>query len=587
MFDNLLFWIFMKPFSLKNKIIALFIVSLLITIIAAFFSVKFVIGDYINKSYDSRMISNVNLISSEIKQSIERDISVIESLDFGIIGIRDTQKKLGYEQVVKLINKTALSDKGSLSKEQSQYFINLASDHEEGIKITQIFSESGQAKIIVSKKKNGVIDFFTIDLSLIEGLIKRYSIPGVYFELIDEQNNSIYSIERENLDLKKTDTITVANSRWYLRSYIDYSYIDSTIGGINKDITKYMSFCAFVMLVVSLLILNIQLSPLSKLKVLVENLAGSDADLTQRIKLNRTDEIGDISKSVNAFIDNLQFLFVNISKSNFLLNYAREELDLHIGRNVSTVASYNAQSKKLLEAIDNIRQSSLDVQKQINQSMELADKVSHQVREAARKGSFVENIVITLSEDTEKISTSIDVMDTVTKGIGSILNTIQKIADQTDLLALNASIEAARAGESGKGFAVVAEEVRILASRTRSSTIEINEFLDQFSNSSNQIVRQMSNVLKNSELNRNSTLEIIGQIQMVEKAVDEISMISSSVSIAAIDQSSKMDKLDAEIQLTNDLSEDITDSASSIARVHGDISQVSMALTKDVSIFKV
>ncbi|HHY0419552.1 TPA: methyl-accepting chemotaxis protein [Vibrio parahaemolyticus] len=577
----------MKPFSLKNKIIALFIVSLLITIIAAFFSVKFVIGDYINKSYDSRMISNVNLISSEIKQSIERDISVIESLDFSIIGIRDTQKKLGYEQVVKLINKTALSDKGSLSKEQSQYFINLARDHEEGIKITQIFSKSGQAKIIVSKKKNGVIDFFTIDLSLIEDLIKRYSIPGVYFELIDEQNNSIYSIGRENLDLKKTDTITVANSRWYLRSYIDYSYIDSTIGGINKDITKYMSFCAFLMLVISLLILNIQLSPLSKLKVLVENLAGSDADLTQRINLNRTDEIGDISKSVNAFIDNLQFLFVNISKSNFLLNYAREELDLHIGRNVSTVASYNAQSKRLLEAIDNIRRSSLDVQKQINQSMELADKVNHQVREAARKGSFVENIVITLSEDTEKISTSIDVMDTVTKGISSILNTIQKIADQTDLLALNASIEAARAGESGKGFAVVAEEVRILASRTRSSTIEINEFLEQFSNSSNQIVSQMSKVLKNSELNRNSTLEIIGQIQMVEKAVDQISMISSSVSIAAIDQSSKMDKLDAEIQLTNDLSEDITDSASSIARVHGDISQVSMALTKDVSIFKV
>ncbi|EGQ7975719.1 methyl-accepting chemotaxis protein [Vibrio parahaemolyticus] len=577
----------MKPFSLKNKIIALFIVSLLITIIAAFFSVKFVIGDYINKSYDSRMISNVNLISSEIKQSIERDISVIESLDFSIIGIRDTQKKLGYEQVVKLINKTALSDKGSLSKEQSQYFINLARDHEEGIKITQIFSKSGQAKIIVSKKKNGVIDFFTIDLSLIEDLIKRYSIPGVYFELIDEQNNSIYSIGRENLDLKKTDTITVANSRWYLRSYIDYSYIDSTIGGINKDITKYMSFCAFLMLVISLLILNVQLSPLSKLKVLVENLAGSDADLTQRINLNRTDEIGDISKSVNAFIDNLQFLFVNISKSNLLLNYAREELDLHIGRNVSTVASYNAQSKRLLEAIDNIRRSSLDVQKQINQSMELADKVNHQVREAARKGSFVENIVITLSEDTEKISTSIDVMDTVTKGISSILNTIQKIADQTDLLALNASIEAARAGESGKGFAVVAEEVRILASRTRSSTIEINEFLEQFSNSSNQIVSQMSKVLKNSELNRNSTLEIIGQIQMVEKAVDQISMISSSVSIAAIDQSSKMDKLDAEIQLTNDLSEDITDSASSIARVHGDISQVSMALTKDVSIFKV
>lgn len=577
----------MKPLSLKNKIIALFVMSLIITVVAAFFSVKFVIGDYINKSYDSRMVSNVNLISSEIKQSLERDISVIESLDFGIIGIRDTQQKLGYEQVVKLINKTALSDKGSLNKEQSQYFIDLARDHEEGIKLTQIFSETGQAKVIVSKKKNGVVDFFTIDLSLIDGLIKRYSIPGVYFELLDGQSNTIYSTGKENLDLKKTDIITVADSKWYLRSYIDYSYIDSITGRINQDITKYMSLCAFMMLVVSLLTLNIQLNPLSKLKILVESLAGSDADLTQRIELNRKDEIGDISKSVNIFIDNLQSLFLNIASSNRSLNDAREELDIHIGRNVSTVARYNAQSKSLSEAIDDIRQSSLDVQEQIKQSMELAEQVSYQVRETSQKGSFVEKIVITLSDDTEKISSLIGGMDTVTKGISNILNTIQKIADQTDLLALNASIEAARAGEAGKGFAVVAEEVRVLASRTRSSTTEIDEFLDQFSSSSDQIVSQMSQVLKNSELNRNSTLDVINQIQLVEKVVGQINMINSSISIAADNQCTNMDKLNAEIQLTNNLSDEITDSASSIARVHSDIGQVSSALTKDVSIFKV
>jgi len=577
----------MKPLSLKNKIIALFVMSLIITVVAAFFSVKFVIGDYINKSYDSRMVSNVNLISSEIKQSLERDISVIESLDFGIIGIRDTQQKLGYEQVVKLINKTALSDKGSLNKEQSQYFIDLARDHEEGIKLTQIFSETGQAKVIVSKKKNGVVDFFTIDLSLIDGLIKRYSIPGVYFELLDGQSNTIYSTGKENLDLKKTDIITVADSKWYLRSYIDYSYIDSITGRINQDITKYMSLCAFMMLVVSLLTLNIQLNPLSKLKILVESLAGSDADLTQRIELNRKDEIGDISKSVNIFIDNLQSLFLNIASSNRSLNDAREELDIHIGRNVSTVARYNAQSKSLSEAIDDIRQSSLDVQEQIKQSMELAEQVSYQVRETSQKGSFVEKIVITLSDDTEKISSLIGGMDTVTKGISNILNTIQKIADQTDLLALNASIEAARAGEAGKGFAVVAEEVRVLASRTRSSTTEIDEFLDQFSSSSDQIVSQMSQVMKNSELNRNSTLDVINQIQLVEKVVGQINMINSSISIAADNQCTNMDKLNAEIQLTNNLSDEITDSASSIARVHSDIGQVSSALTKDVSIFKV
>ncbi|WP_434528299.1 methyl-accepting chemotaxis protein [Vibrio sp. K4] len=577
----------MKPLSLKNKIIILFGISLIITIVTAYFSVKYIIGDYINNSYDSRMVSNVRLISSEIKQSIERDISVIESLDFGVIGIRDTKQKLGYEQVVKLVNKTELSDKGSLDKEQSQYYIDLARDHQEGIKITQIFSESGQAKVIISKKKHSVVDFFTINLSLIGELIQRYSVPGVYFELLDEQSNSIYSTGKLNLELKQTDVVTVAGSNWYLRSYIDYRYIKKIIDGINQDITKYMSLCAFIMLVISLIILNFQLNPLSKLKNLVENLAGHDADLTQRININRQDEIGHISNSVNCFIDNLQALFKKISRSNVALNGAREELDVQIGRNVSTVSRYSKQSESLSDAINDIRLSSLDIQQQTQQAMELAQQVSSRVSEAVVKGNIAENIVITLGENTDKISSSIGVMDTVSQGISSILSSIQKIADQTDLLALNASIEAARAGESGKGFAVVAEEVRMLASKTRSSTIEIDEFLVQFSDSSEQLIGQMSQVLKSSELSRNRTLEVIDQIQLVESAVSEINTINSGISQASDIQCEMMKKLNSEIELSKSLSDEITHSANAIASVHGDISRVSSALTKDVAVFKV
>ncbi len=577
----------MKSLSLKNKIITLFGISLIITIVTAYFSVKYVIGNYINNSYDSRMASNVSLISSEIKQSLERDISVIESLDFGVIGIRDTKQKLGYEQVVKLINKTALSDQGSLDKEQAQYYIDLARDHQEGIKVTQIFSESGQAKVIVSKKKNGVVDFFTIDLGLIGELIQRYSVPGVYFELLDQQDNSIYSTGKLNLELKQTDVVTVADSNWYLRSYIDTGYIKNIIDNINQDITKYMSLCAFIMLVFSLIILNVQLDPLTKLKTLVESLAGSDADLTQRINLSRQDEIGDISKSVNSFIDNLQALFQNISRSNQALNDAREELDVQIGRNISTVASYNTQNESLSDAINDMRQSSLDIQQQTHQAMVLAEQVNLQVSGAAEKGGIAENTVLTLGENTAQISSSIGVMDTVSQGISSILNSIQKIADQTDLLALNASIEAARAGESARGLAVVAEEIRVLASKTRSSTIEIDQFLVQFSNSSEQIIGQMSQVLESSELSRNSTLEVINQIQLIEKAVGEINTINSSISKASDIQCSMMKKLNSEIELSNSLSDEITHSANAIVSVHGDISRVSTALTEDVAIFKV
>ncbi|MEX3070503.1 methyl-accepting chemotaxis protein [Vibrio alginolyticus] len=260
---------------------------------------------------------------------------------------------------------------------------------------------------------------------------------------------------------------------------------------------------------------------------------------------------------------------------------------MQIGRNISTVASYNTQNESLSDAINDMRQSSLDIQQQTHQAMVLAEQVNLQVSEAAEKGGIAENTVLTLGENTAQISASIGVMDTVSQGISNILSSIQKIADQTDLLALNASIEAARAGESGRGFAVVAEEVRVLASKTRSSTIEIDQFLVQFSNSSEQIIGQMSQVLESSELSRNSTLEVINQIQLIEKAVGEINTINSSISKASDIQCSMMKKLNSEIELSNSLSDEITHSANAIVSVHGDISRVSTALTKDVAIFKV
>ncbi|TMX46565.1 hypothetical protein DA099_14785 [Photobacterium damselae] len=316
-------------------------------------------------------------------------------------------------------------------------------------------------------------------------------------------------------------------------------------------------------------------------------MASRDADLTQRIDLNRQDEIGHISNSVNCFIDNLQALFTNISSSNVALNDAREELDVQIGRNVSTVTRYSKQSESLSDAINDIRQSSLDIQQQAHQAIELAQQVTSRVSQAALKGEIAENIVVGLGENTEQISSSLGVMDTVSQGISSILSSIQKIADQTDLLALNASIEAARAGESGKGFAVVAEEVRILASKTRSSTIEIAEFLIQFSDSSEQLMGQMTQVLKSSELSRNSTLEVIDHIQLVENAVSEINTINSGISQASDNQCAMMKKLNAEVEMSNSLSDEIAYSANAIANVHGDISRVSSALTKDVAVFKV
>ncbi|MGY5452009.1 methyl-accepting chemotaxis protein [Agarivorans sp. MS3-6] len=577
----------MKYVSLKNKIMILFVVSLLVTIITAYLSAKYVIGDYINVSYEKQMVKNVSFISSEIKQSIERDISVIESLDFGIVGIRDTKEKLGYEQVVKLVNKMALSDKGSVSPDLSLYFVNLAKNHEEGIKVTQIVSAEGYPQVIISKKKNGVVDFFTKDLSFMGSLIERYSIPGVYFEVYDNQKNPIYSTLASGLEKQQAVEINIYNSSWFLKSYIDKSYIDQLTRGINQDITKYLAICALVMLIFTLICLKTQIDPLIKLKDLMENLAGHDADLTQRIELRRRDEIGQISRSVNSFINNLQSLFKGISSSNSALNQARDNLDNQNDSNITTIASYGEQSRVLTAAIETIRESSVEIQHRSEEAMQQTRQVIGNVSSAVDKGRSAERNVNTLVENTKNISVSMEVMDSVSKSISSILDTIQQIADQTNLLALNASIEAARAGDAGKGFAVVADEVRLLASKTRSCTSQIDQLLIQFSDSSKQIKDQMKGALESCDVSKFTTLDVIKQIKLIQDSAKQINDINECITQASSHQCLVMKALSAEVEQTNSLTQDITHSADEISAINREFRRVSDELTSSVVLFKV
>ncbi len=229
------------------------------------------------------------------------------------------------------------------------------------------------------------------------------------------------------------------------------------------------------------------LAPLNKLTMMAKDLAMGEGDLTKRLEIRTEDEVGIASRYINEFIEKIQKT-VNMTKDGASSNLA-------IGQKLndnSKVLSKNATTQ--VNLIDEVNHLTKEIGSNLDITEEAAVSTTEDL-DATRKALevFVQNlqsVVDTIIEDSEKQGELVEKMSSLThqaNQIKEVLNIIADIADQTNLLALNAAIEAARAGEHGRGFAVVADEVRKLAERTQKSLSEINATTNVITQSINDV----------------------------------------------------------------------------------------------------
>ena len=277
--------------------------------------------------------------------------------------------------------------------------------------------------------------------------------------------------------------------------------------------------------VIIIWVLNSQvISPLKKISSLAADLNSGNADLTARIEEIGTPELISLSSSVNGFVERLQLMIIEIkqlgqdqSQSIKLTSQSANQVSDNLIENdnkindvLSSVEMLNEQTSKNSNIVDSVTnfvkdasQMSVSGLKHVKENKSLALKLSNEISSA---GTAVEN----LSQISEKVS--------------SVLDVIRSIADQTNLLALNAAIEAARAGEQGRGFAVVADEVRALAAKTQQSTEEIREQIEELLSGSGHAVKTME---KSSEYAKKSLGQADQLVAIFNTIADEISNIDS------------------------------------------------------------
>jgi len=277
-----------------------------------------------------------------------------------------------------------------------------------------------------------------------------------------------------------------------------------------------------------------------RLIVLRENidlLSQGNADLTTRVQIKANDEVGDIGNSVNNFINYLHTLMLSVNDSSVKISgsLAQVEEQTQITNNI--VISHAKETEQAVTAMEEMSTTATIVATNAADAaaatQQMHDAVSQSKITVIRASSNVQ----TLLDDVEDTVVNIESMAQHTQQISAVLTVIGDIAEQTNLLALNAAIEAARAGEQGRGFAVVADEVRALAARTQNSTSEINTMLAKLNSGVNAVVNAMDKTKERCVTTATDTQEVNQDLESMEIAISTISELTIQIASAAEEQS--------------------------------------------------
>jgi methyl-accepting chemotaxis protein len=325
---------------------------------------------------------------------------------------------------------------------------------------------------------------------------------------------------------------------------------------------------------------------LAALNTSITALASGSSDLTQHLDDNGRDEVSDLARGFNKFLDNHRMFIQEIADSALQLADSTTEMSA-----TSNQAKIGAREQKdqigLVATAVNEMSATIH---EVASNTSAAEESARLAQEETSAGmQVIENniqITNTLAVEIEKAAEVIQSLKTDSQGIGTVLDVIRGISEQTNLLALNAAIEAARAGEHGRGFAVVADEVRTLASRTQESTVEIQEMIERLQQGADRAVTVMDKGIETVAASVKQATQTGDTLNTITEAVNSISDINTQIASAIEEQSIVAEDINKNVVSVDQLSQESDDAASSIAAANDDLQKLAAGLSALTRQFK-
>lgn len=319
----------------------------------------------------------------------------------------------------------------------------------------------------------------------------------------------------------------------------------------------------------------------------LDNIAQGEGDLRQRIPVANNDDLGQLSSSFNAVLGNLQQMIgavqnltVSLKDEAASLAQAAKNNEGGVTQQVDAISmvatAINEMHSAIEEVAGNASQASVltqSAEENGNRGAEIIHNSTAQVRRLSQQIETAVTAIRKLAEDSENITTVLDV--------------IRGVAEQTNLLALNAAIEAARAGEHGRGFAVVADEVRTLASRTQESTENIQTMIANLQSGVAEVVHVMEAGSKEAIATEKLSADTEAELQEILHSITQISDMNASVASATEEQTQVVDEINRSITEINDLAAEGAERSNEIGSISSSLADYAQELQQQTGRFKV